>query len=492
MRSHLRSLRGRLVVLLLLLIAAAIATGVLMVDLFRQSATAQVGEADAEIGRACEAVAESYRFYGAGWQRLAPAFDDQSFRRGLTTVVQTALHNRQHVEGGIWQSEAGSLAYAFPSYEGAGPKTDVPQAELPRIQAANRAALAEDWLVSSRYDAASQILLVTACPLPGPVPGLTGWTMTRVITFAGRGYQQLMAGLGILFATVFAAAVLLTRLTMKWSRHVSQIESALQAHDIAELPALPTTGERELDRIVTALNEAGRRLANARERADQLARQMAIGERLAAIGRVAAGVAHEIRNPIAAMRLKAENAIAGDADRKNQSLSAIVEQIDRLDGLLRRLLSATERDKVQRRSVALAPFINSSIAEHAELARSKRLSLELRLEAEAACFDPDQMRRALDNLILNAIQAAPPDSRILISTCLEDENLILSVHDEGGGPPSGIRDHLFEPFVTGRADGTGLGLSLVREVAAAHGGAAQLVNASTGTTFEIVVPWQPS
>src|SRR5260370_26380094 len=195
MRSHLRSLRGRLVVLLLLLIAAAIATGVLMVDLFRQSATAQVGEADAEIGRACEAVAESYRFYGAGWQRLAPAFDDQSFRRGLTTVVQTALHNRQHVEGGIWQSEAGSLAYAFPSYEGAGPKTDVPQAELPRIQAANRAALAEDRLVSSRYDASSQILLGTACPLPGPVPGLTGWTMTRVITFAGRGYQQLVAGL---------------------------------------------------------------------------------------------------------------------------------------------------------------------------------------------------------------------------------------------------------------------------------------------------------
>src|SRR5216684_2875847 len=131
MRSHLRSLRGRLVVLLLLLIAAAIATGVLMIDLFRQSATAQVGEADAEIGRACDAIAGAYRFYSAGWQRPAPAFDE-SLRSGLTTVVQTALRNRQHVEGGIWQSEAGSFAYAFPTYEGAGPKTDVPQAELPR------------------------------------------------------------------------------------------------------------------------------------------------------------------------------------------------------------------------------------------------------------------------------------------------------------------------------------------------------------------------
>src|SRR5260370_20300118 len=162
MRLDLRSLRGRLVVLLLLLIAAAIATGVLMIDLFRQSATAQVEEADAEIGRACDAIAGAYRFYSAGRPQPAPAFDDESFRSGLTTVVRTALHNRQHVEGGIWQSEAGSLSYAFPTYEVAGPKTDVPQAELPRIQAVNRAALAEDQLVSNRYDAASQILLLTA------------------------------------------------------------------------------------------------------------------------------------------------------------------------------------------------------------------------------------------------------------------------------------------------------------------------------------------
>src|SRR5260370_17872169 len=265
------------------------------------------------------------------------------------------------------------------------------------------------------------------------------------------------------------------------------MEGGVQADGVGEWPALRGTGERELDRIGTALNEAGHRLANARDRADQLARQMAIGERLAAIGRVAAGVAHEIRNPIAAMRLKAENAIAGDADRKNQSLSTIVEQIDRLDGVLRRLLSATERDKVQRRSVALAPFINSSIAEHAELARSKRLSLELRLEAEAACFDPDQMRRALDNLILNAIQAAPPDTPLLISTCPEDENLILSVHDAGGGPPSGTPHPPFHPFLSGRADGTGLGLSLVREVAAAHGGAASVVDFAPGKTLEVSV-----
>jgi signal transduction histidine kinase len=490
-----RSLRGRLIFLVVLLVAAAAGAGALMVGLFRQSATAQAGQAGAEIGRACDAIGRAYRFYTTGWKGPPPALNDEFLRQDLTAVVQTALRDRMGIEGGIWQAEAGSLAYAFPTYQGAEPKTDLPQAELPRIQAINRTASADDQQATRRYDASSQILLLNACPLPGPISSLTGWTMTRVVTFAGRGYQQLMAGLGILFATVLATAVLLTRLTMKWSRHVGQIETALRTHDVADLPILSTTGERELDRIVTALNEAGRRLATARQRADRLARQIATGERLAAIGRVAAGVAHEIRNPIAAMRLKAENALAGDLERKDQALSTILEQVERLDALLRRLLSVTERDSPRRECVALEPFLESCVAAHSEFARAKGITLAYRANAanaEASRFDPEQMRRALDNLVLNAIEAAPARSCVMLAARCDAQSLILSVHDEGSGPPSGIRDHLFEPFVTGRPDGTGLGLSIVREVAVAHGGTARIGNSQTGTTFEIIVPWQSS
>jgi len=96
--------------------------------------------------------------------------------------------------------------------------------------------------------------------------------MTRVHTFAGRSYQQLMVGLGVLLASVLAAVALSIRLAMTWSRHVLHIETALNAHDIADLPGLAKTGERELDRIVLALNEAGRRLAAARQRAEKLSR----------------------------------------------------------------------------------------------------------------------------------------------------------------------------------------------------------------------------
>jgi signal transduction histidine kinase len=485
-----RSLRGRLVVLLALLIAAAIAAGALMVGLFRQSASAQAGQAEAEIDRACDAIAGAYHVYSARWRGPIPEPPDEALRRELTNVVQTALLARPGIEGGIWGKE--SLAYAFPTYQGSGPKTDVPEAELSRIKAITVAALTQDRQALSRYIASSQILLLTACPLGGPIPGLTAWAMTRVYTFAGSSYLLLMAGLGVLLATVLAAAALLSRLTLIWSRHVSRIETALNAHDIAELPTLAATGERELDRIVTALNEAGRRLSDARRRADLLAREVAAGERLAAIGRVAAGVAHEIRNPIAAMRLKAENAIAAGAERKNEALSIILGQIERLDHLLRRLLTVTERDRPCCDQVPLQPFLETCVAEHLELARAKGVTLDIQAESDEVRFDPDQMRRALDNLILNAIQAAPDDSRIAIRARQDGNKFVLAVHDQGSGPPENIRDHLFEPFVTGRPDGTGLGLSIVREVAEAHGGTVLFISCKLGTAFEIIVPWQRS
>jgi hypothetical protein len=129
------SLRGRLVLLLVLVAAAALAASALMVGLFRQSATARAAQAEAEIGRACDAIAGAYRFYSTGWRGPSSPSDAKALRRDLNAVVQTALRERPGIEGGIWQDGAGSLSYAFPTYQGAGPKTDVPEAELPRIRA---------------------------------------------------------------------------------------------------------------------------------------------------------------------------------------------------------------------------------------------------------------------------------------------------------------------------------------------------------------------
>lgn len=485
-----QSLRGRLIVLFVLLCAAGIAAGGLMISLFYQSATAQAGQASAEIARTCDAIAATYRFYSTNWHGPSTSMQDPELHAALTTVAQTALRDRPGIEGGLWQAEAGSVAYAYPTYQGAEAKTDLPRAELSRIESINETAQVEDRQASRRYAGSAQVLLLTACPLRGPIPKLTAWAMTRVVTFAGRAYRQLMAGLGILLTTVVVAATLLIRVTLAWSHHVARIEKALQSNDVVQLPQIDATGEKELDQIIGALNLAGRRLADASERADRLAQQVASGERLAAIGRVAAGVAHEIRNPIAAMRLKAENALLGDVSRKDEALSMVLGQIERLDRLLKRLLSLTERDPPRRQETSVRAMLETCVREHEDLAQAAGLSLSLQVGVDTARIDPEQIRRALGNLLLNAIQAAPAHSAVLVAARLADDKLILSVHDAGGGPPTAIRDHLFEPFVTGRPDGSGLGLSVVREIANAHGGIARIADVPTGTTFEIIVPWQ--
>ena len=212
--------------------------------------------------------------------------------------------------------------------------------------------------------------------------------MTRVYAFVGGNYWLLVAGLGVLFLSVAVAAALLSGLVVFWSDQIGRIEKALQAYHAGSLPKLPETGERELDRIVIALNDAGRRLEQARQESEGLARKVASGERLASIGRISAGLAHEIRNPIAAMRLKAENALLGDARRKENALTAIIGQIDRLDTLLRRLLGATEHPRPRLAPVALPQLMQDCAAGHEEMAAARRVALSAKTECEEALLRP--------------------------------------------------------------------------------------------------------
>jgi signal transduction histidine kinase len=103
-------------------------------------------------------------------------------------------------------------------------------------------------------------------------------------------------------------------------------------------------------------------------------------------------------------------------------------------------------------------------------------------------FDAERMHRALDNLILNAVQNTPPGGTVTVAADSRDGRVSFCVRDTGPGVPDNIRERLFEPFVTGRTDGTGLGLAIVREIARAHGGDVRVMSNSNGATFEIDVP----
>lgn len=481
-----RSLRSRLSALWLMLAMSGAATAYLLLESFQQSSEARVARAQDLVVRSCRDIADRYQFFVTGWSGSA-SIDDR-LRQDLLPVIRSALAGAPGVEGGIWQAASGSLAYGYPTYEGTGPKTDLPAAELGVIEQVNAEARRSGRPATIRNDGRSQSLIVHACPLRGPLQDVTAWTMTRAATAEGPAYTHLLIGLIVLALTLLGSAIWLAWILVSWSRRIAAIETALGgATGTADLPHLPQTGARELDRLVDAVNDAGHRLSAERRRA-------AAAERLAAVGRLSANLAHEIRNPIAAMRLKAENALASsDPARKSSALEAILQQVARLDALLRDLLATTQAVQPTPRNVALEGFLRSTIDAHRELAAHHALALRSVCSSpRAACFDPSQLQRALDNLILNAIQNTPAGGEIVVAAEIHGGRLLFRVTDSGPSVDAGIRDRLFEPFVSTRADGTGLGLAIVREIARAHQGEARLGQTHHGNSFEISLPWQPS
>lgn len=483
-----RSLRSRLLALWIMLVVSGVATGYLLFESFQQTANARLARSEELVARACRDLADRYQFFVVGWG--GGPIDDQ-LKQQLAAVAQTALAGASGVEGGIWQADEGSLAYAFPTYEGTGPKTDLPSAELNTIREVNAEALRSGRAASIRQPGRSQVLIMHACPLLGPLAGVTGWTMTRAFAAVGPAYNQLLAGLIVLALTIFGSAAWLARVLYVWSRKINQIEVALddRREGAIDLPRLAQTGAPELDRLVDALNSTGERLSLERRRA-------AAAERLAALGRMSAGLAHEIRNPIAAMRLKAENALAvADGSRNEAALNAILQQVDRLDVLLRDLLEMTQAREPRLAEVDLETFLARTVESHRDLATARGLALTAGTGPASSPLpqlDPSQMQRALDNLIINAIQNTPAGGTIAVDAGRRNGSLLLRVADTGPGIADDVRERLFEPFVTGRAGGTGLGLAIVREIARNHQGNVRLLRDVGGAVFEIEVPWRRS
>ncbi|WP_264712770.1 sensor histidine kinase [Limobrevibacterium gyesilva] len=455
-------------------LAALVAVGMLLVGLYRQSSSAQIDRATEAVAEACDQIVDRYAYYAAGWAGPAPAKGraDAAFRADLGAVLTLALAGRPGLAGGIWWQGEGMLA-----------ATVTPDDDVSRTIAALAAdALADDRPASTRIVAGPSTVMLQACALPGPVQGLAGWVLAQVQDAPGQ--ERLRLGLGVLFALALGMAGLLGWVVIAWTRRIGAIETALAQHEAGTLPRLAPTGERELDRIVAALNTAGERLDAARRRSDELAARVALSERLAALGRVAAGVAHEIRNPIAAMRLKAENALAGDEARRRGALEAILAQIARLDRLIAELLAMTQRRMPSPAPTDLRGLLDSVAADH------QGGGVALRVDAEPAtvAVDAGLLRRALDNLVENACQHTPPGGMVRLQGAVADGMLRISVADTGPGVSAELRASLFEPFVTGRADGTGLGLAIARELVEAHGGRIILADAGPGAVFTLEIP----
>jgi signal transduction histidine kinase len=464
------SLRARLFGVWVLSLGASVVVGVLLIQLYQLSSTSLVQRAEDELARACDRIADRTSYYLAGWTGPVPAPDDSRFQRDLDQAAALALAPTAGLSGGILREPA-----------------DIMPATAASTVAATALAASSGVSIYAR-PAGSHTNLIYACRLPGPIPDLAGWVSTDVE--AASGYSELRIGVGVLLALMLILSGGLTWLVTSWARQIRRIEVALARHDEVGLPPIAPTGEVELDRIAAALNNARARLLAAQGEAAASSARAARAERMASLGRVAAGVAHEIRNPIAAMRLRAESALALDpqaepdraATRGRAALGAILVQVERLDRLSGELLTMTQRRIPVPETVSLRAFLTGIATEFPDA----RLSIEA--EDATVRFDPEMIRRAVDNLIQNAARHAPDRTGIILRGYLRPGGVRIEVEDSGPGIAPAVRETLFEPFVTSRADGTGLGLAIAREMVQAHGGQITLARAEPGALFAIELP----
>lgn len=258
----------------------------------------------------------------------------------------------------------------------------------------------------------------------------------------------------------------------------------------------------ELSQIVEVYNEVTERLQASHEtltgEVHRLQKQLATAnealhrsKRLAALGEMAAGIAHEVRNPLASIQLYAGMLVEDLADRPpQQSLATkICSAVRGLDGIVGDVLVYAR--PLQPHSVVLdvSELFDRAVQTHAAQIDESEIRVVYHIETPRICVDPDLFHQALLNLIRNAIDAMGRDGVLTLSASRANGVSRLVVQDSGPGISAEDVDRIFNPFFTTRATGTGLGLPIVHRIVDAHGGSIVASSgAQGGAVFTLCLP----
>jgi len=226
----------------------------------------------------------------------------------------------------------------------------------------------------------------------------------------------------------------------------------------------------------------------------RLERELAERERLASLGRMAATVAHEIKNPLSAIKSIAQ-VMREDENLRNEyerDLGLIVGETDRLSQSVTQLLSFARKESPAAQPLSVDELLRSVVDLFRANAREQGIALDchVKVEAELAGKSVSALRDALSNLLLNALQATPQGGRVELIAAAADSELLISVQDSGSGVPADLRERIWEPFFTTRQRGTGLGLAIVRKRVQEVGGSASLdvSRNGRGALFQLRLP----
>jgi len=294
-------------------------------------------------------------------------------------------------------------------------------------------------------------------------------------------WPVLILGGSVGLASVLVAFVVGQRLSRRL-RGLERRTRLIAAGDFS-LMALPARNDEILD-LTKSVNEMANRLAQYQE-------TMRRTERLRLLGQVSGGLAHQLRNGVTGARLAIQlymRESGGQTD--HAALDVALRQLTLLETNLKRFLDLGNEKPLNREPCDLKTLVTEAV----ELLRPqcKHANIDLRWEPPdvpaIVLADRGQLEQLIFNILGNAVEAAGPDGRVQVQLSLTETAVVVQIADSGPGPPAPIADRLFEPFVTGKPEGVGLGLAVARQVAEALGGRITWGREADRTCFRIELP----
>ena len=215
-------------------------------------------------------------------------------------------------------------------------------------------------------------------------------------------------------------------------------------------------------------------------------------DQLSALGQLSAGLAHEIKNPLASMKGSLE-ILASDfppGHDKREFIEILEKELHRLDGVLTEFLQFARTPRPDRRPCNLCEVMDSlEVLCSKEAARhGVRIEITCPTDLPEPRLDAGQIQQALLNIVLNGIQAMPSGGRLDIRVTRNGDALHVRIRDEGSGIPPENRSKIFDPFFTTKEHGTGLGMAIAHKLIQGHGGDIRLEEEGRGSTFLVVLP----
>ena len=304
----------------------------------------------------------------------------------------------------------------------------------------------------------------------------------------------ILIGGGGLLIGVLGAIFLAKRITGPLTKLVEATVRISKGHFSQRITI---TGQDEIGNLARSFNKMSRQLLLTRKKMEAANKKLIQAEKLASIGRISAGIAHEIRNPLTSVKLNIQKLTQSDNldEMEREHLSLSQEGIKHMEKSIKDLLDFTRASELNPALFSVSQILDESIKTLADSLELKKVALERDYQdgLPQVSVDGDKLRQVFLNVLRNAYEAVEEGGKINISLSLLKERsrkmIKVDISDDGCGIPERERELIFELFYTTKPAGIGLGLAIARKIIEQHRGFIRVKeNETKGTSFEILIP----